>query len=447
MSFIHSLFLEKNKLSKLLYFFGAFVAFVSLKPYIFWKPSHWLWSIIFTSLYLLIAMGYFFVVKNNWYEEFKKKKYSLALAGIFLVYISVLPTYNGSHKLWFLIYPILFCYLLLERNDLEKTFKYFKSIFIISLIPALLYQLLMVLGVDFSFNILHSTEPLKAIRGIGYLELPGAVFQSSCSHSLIEGYRGIIDIHNPLPSRIISRICGLYVEPGVVGTLSILILSTQRNFKSLSSLFLITVGIMTLSLAFIISFPILLFLRKEWRLLFSSLGGLTFFIFLLFKFGSVSFFNDNIISRIPTSVYSFMSKSPENAAEDSTSVNYSGRNDRESEEFKKIITIYWQSFPSILFGVASDASEYSDCSTYKLILSNYGLIGLLLLSLFFIAMTYEYNKGSKYHLLNIVFMIMFFINFLQRPYIWMPFYILIYLYGILPQKQTPNASPQKVVTV
>lgn len=434
------LFLQKNKLQTLFCFLGAFVSFVSLKPYIFWYPSHWLWSIIFTFLYLIIASWHFFSFKNNLYEKFLAKKYSLIFGFLFLVYISALKTHQGAHKLWFLIYPIIFFYLISERDKLEKTFNYFKVIFIISLIPGILYQVFMLCGIEFSFNILESTESLKKSNGVGYLELPGVVFQSTCAYPLGENWSNFIDIYKPLPARIISRFCGLYVEPGVVGTISILILATQKSFKNISSLFLIAVGAVTLSLAFIISFFILLLLRREWKFLLLGIGGIATLILLLFKFGNDSFVNNNIISRIPTLMTKSSLQNSEEEASIQSQADYNDRNKRESKEFERVMTTYWSSFSSILFGVASDASEYSDCSTYKLIMSNYGLVGLILLCLFFAAIPYEYNKLGGYHIISIVFIIIFFINFLQRPYVWTPFNILIYLYGILPQKAytTPN---------
>lgn len=309
---------------------------------------------------------------------------------------------------WFR-YVLLFTYFLLPLRIKYKLYKICYSIFVFTLIPALVYYFISRWGVALPFEILDSYEPGKRLIGVYYKLYPLSAQMSSI-------YGNYFDY----------RITGIYDEPGRLGTLAGLFLICEE-FKiknNWQNMVIFVSGLLSFSLAFW-GFVLLYLLsdavrgRKTKRLAYILSIPLIYFIFINLNFSSfetldylqrrVSLFDNTIRALNRTTI-----------------------------EYEMLYqTLYLDGWESVLFGKGAGAfANLQDDSivgfSYKSIIFDYGYIGFCLQILWFVVIAYPFinNCNEKVRSNSIIILLAFLANFYQRPTFLYLGYTMIY-YGAL----------------
>ena len=378
----------------------AFAAFFSLQPYFIWNHR----NIYFGLIQSLLILSYLY---SGIYKNIKKSDLFFAiLFCIFPIYITALYTVDQSHKTWFLLVPISFILFTLPIIEKIKAVKLFSMLFAISLVPSIILWSLMLLNMKIPFTKIESFSQFKLKEHIYYLSYLGSVFQSNTINILPSGGK-------------MARLVGMYDEPGTLGTFAVLFLTFNKfNFKrKWDSIIIFIGGVLSFSLAFYILALIVNILLKKFRTVFLLL--LLLIISFLFPYSPLhtkplppSFIEN---TEAPTNFISY----------------YSAKFDNRSNKEMKLLFRKYSSgdIKTIFFGIASDANSVYDgySSSWLVILTNYGLFGFLYLVIFLCVYAVYSAKNSKFKFDSYVFLIIFLINIYQRPFVWIPSYMLIFV--------------------
>lgn len=226
--------------------------------------------------------------------------------------------------------------------------------------------------------------------------------------SVIDNYFLFIEIRRS----IINRFYSVFDEPGVIGTLAAFILyANQYDFKNKHNIIIFIGGVFTFSLAFIVLIAIGFMLSK----LTLSIKFVSSIFLLLILIGSTYFilkenetFQLVVIGRIMSSESSGL--------ESRTSYDLNNYYD----EFKNTTSFFTGKGTSFF----TNHPELKQGQSHKIFFIEYGLTGFLLVLLMYLALLYPYNKMGVFYLL------LFIISFLQRPFMLLPWQIIIFTIGI-----------------
>ncbi|MDA2621699.1 polymerase, partial [Bacillus cereus] len=146
--------------------------------------------------------------------------------------------YKILYSFLFLCAVLVPCVLLINEIKL-KIYDWFIKIIAISYIPAIIVAFLLLLGIDLSWDNLISYSASKS-NYRQYLWSANYAVYYGFSEQYFFSYEGSID-----------RICAMFNEPGVVGTVSALILISKKlKLGRLYEKIILIAGILSLSMAF-----------------------------------------------------------------------------------------------------------------------------------------------------------------------------------------------------
>ncbi|STX29186.1 Uncharacterised protein [Legionella beliardensis] len=386
-----------------LHFIVALLALAFIYPYFMWTHQS-AWLIIIVLLLIgdfIFKFNYKYIIKSDIY-------WASAFCG-FLAYLSLLYTTTHTHKGWFLLIPAMFILFTLPRKDKILSLECFSTIFALTLIPGITVWFLMLLDIPLSFSRLTPLSALKTQENIYYLKFFGAVFPNNVIY--------------PLPNGgVIARVCAIYDEPGSVGTFAALLLISANRLNGLKEKWktslLIIGGILTFSFAFYMITLLGFLLSKNFRL----------FAFILISFLiSTQVPYTPLSSLRPGSEQSLVLKKDKSSYYQNALDKFDNRT---SLRMEKLFSTYLHGDISVLlFGIASNANSVYDgySSTWKIILTNYGLIGLSYLIILLIGYAFTKNNSAFYRIDGYIFLFVFLLNIYQRPFVWIPSYMLIFL--------------------
>lgn len=197
----------KSKISaeRLYIIFMAFFAFISMPPYFTWEYSNTL-VMLFMKLGLpaiICALG---IVLSG-----SRIKLNEALSALFIIAFGFIQTSRGDNNVNGFIANILiyiaFATFVCQKAEVKSAcFSLFYKIFAISLIPGIIVFLLRLVGVDLPHDVIYSTNELKTVIHHYYDHYWGSVI-----------YRAGIGF----------SFCGMFDEPGTVGTFAGLLLAAN----------------------------------------------------------------------------------------------------------------------------------------------------------------------------------------------------------------------------
>lgn len=403
--------LKKNFLSKYnsMHLGMAILAIASMNPYLIWaNPTKY-----FTVIVSFILLSFFYL---QTYKNIKKTELIWGLLFcVFLIYLSALYTTQHTHKTWYLMIPASFILFTLPSKDKALSLELFIFIFGITLIPSIFAWVSMVLNIPLNFTLLEPTNKIKASENIYYFHYLGAVFQNSTVNIFPNGMT-------------ITRVAGIYDEPGVVGTFAALFLVINGfDFKKHRINYIILIGgLLSFSTAFYLIITIGTFLLKRIK------ASLILIILLALN------------HTIPYSPIYSKPKLPEQQISaqqflhhDSTHIPLSQHirqyDNRSNDKLNLLFSRYWKSdTKTFLFGIASDANAIYDgySSSWKIIFTNYGLVGFSYLFLFLIFYTWSYSRKYNNQWIAYAFCSLFLLNIYQRPFVWIPSYMLLFVGGL-----------------
>lgn len=291
---------------------------------------------------------------------------------------------------------------LLGEKERLSIFKYLIVFFLILTLPSVIYYLLSKI-ISIPFEVLQSDFEGKIIRGFYYKWRPFGL---------------IINTDNYYGEMSPERICGIFDEPGVVGTFAALFLGAnyQRKPKiNLINVLLLIDGLISFSLAFYILIFILIMVELAKKSVFKLVLFSTIFLIAFFVFMNIEFDNKQLSQ--------FQSRFDLKSNEGTIVVNnrYDTLYEEEYDAFIDAGGV------SLFFGKGYNASSKNEymkgASVYTRLIYDYGIVGTILyLSVFVLfAFLYGINKG------NISFILMFFVSVYQRPYILNRHYILLFI--------------------
>jgi hypothetical protein len=400
----------------------ALMAFVSLQPYFLWsyqKPAY----AVATLIVVASCAGCFPA------PVLTRERLLLSAAfALFLVYLSLLPKVHGGITRWFFLIPFTVALLHLRRQDLQAAFAKFHWIFALSLLPGMVLWVLAIAGVPME---LRYTDPPRDIiqRGdTGYLEFPGTVF--ILTNSLVLPHGGVL-----------FRLCGMYDEPGTVGTIAALCLAATRfRLTDFRGAVCFAAGVMSFSVAFAILTALGLIATaaaaKRPRLLaaaaLSLLAGALPLSGLKFTTSTASNITMHISGAFapssPAGIRQPLAPEPEWSLR-----NAPGFDSRTQPRMPKLLDEYrGSSVSTLLFGIASDAStaRAGGSSVWYRLLTDFGIVGFLwVFALFSWPLVHLWRQG-RLDLAVMIFCALFLMSFYQRPIIWLPAQLLIYFAGL-----------------
>lgn len=210
------------------------------------------------------------------------------------------------------------------------------------------------------------------------------------------------------------RLCGLFNEPGYLGTVAALVLIIERmDLRRWGNIVIFVAASLTFSFAFWVLIVIYLAIvnyRKFWLTF-----GMLFFLIMTFVFlQNVNFENESINKLVER--FSF---------EDG---KFKGDN-RTSDEFEQYFDKFQKS-GDLIFGLGPDAKskfQITGTAGYKPYIFNYGYVGFILLWGISIVLAIHYARGERRCLILIF---LFFLSTYQRADFVNPVYLCLLFGGI-----------------
>ena len=295
---------------------------------------------------------------------------------------------------------ILLCVVLLvllDDKSKKDIFSLSLKIFVIVCLPSLIYFVLSFIGINIPHSILQSSHALKSARGLYYDKY----------------FFGLI-LKTPYQS---DRFCGIFDEPGVVGTLAAIFFA--GGYKKMNKVWLILLlieGFFSLSLAFYFLLMIFVIIRAICDGLAKfAICGIVLIMLLTF------FLNIKTDNEFITNIQNRMDLSS----------SFIFIDNRTSDAYEDEFNSFLQGDKNeLFFGRGSGAAEsnylMSSSWSYKNIIYDYGMIGFCLL-IIFVVMCFVYGGIGKS---SACFFVVFLISIYQRPDIFNVEYISILICGI-----------------
>ncbi len=276
----------------------------------------------------------------------------------------------------------------MKNEDRRKVYKIFSAFFAISLIPGIIVHIFYIMGIDLDYSILMPINLQKIDVGVFYKKIFGSV---------------------TLWPRKPIRMCGMFDEPGFLGTFAaFFLISDNYDLKKVKNIIILIGGIFSFSLAFLImSIMFLILKRPLMNLLLISMVILISSFILPRESIIKESFNDRV------------------KIVDGEIVGDNRTRDIFEKGFKSFLH---SNTSTVLFGKGRNAHLILSkrISTWKQVIYNQGLIGFTLMISFFLINTRKvwYKKEV------IAFIIIFLFSIYQRPRILGISYIILFFGGI-----------------
>ncbi|NHB96448.1 hypothetical protein [Photorhabdus stackebrandtii] len=397
---MHSILINKNIntahfLQKILTLLFSVSTFLTLSPYFTWNLPYYF------RFFCILAILTFFIYTIH---GGKLKKNGIWLSILFFIIIFSLSLssknetlFNGS------VFFILFFLCLPDFLKLN-IFNVFKIIYAISLLPGLIYFFLILFGLGGNWEIILPLNPLKNTEGLYYRVYYGMVILSNQIYSISTGE--------------IFRFSAMYDEPGVVGTVSALILAASGfNLKRKINKIILLSGILSFSLAFYISIFIFLIFKPKILLKITSITTITIFISLS-SLKNVSLIQYYVFDRFSLILNGF---------------------DKVDNRISLCFQNYFSDFlnhKDTFWGLGYNAYTLTDCdvSSYITLIYDFGFFGFFLILIFYSLLSFSISNNfiKKDIFIRWLPMILVYLaNIYQRPTVFDPWSIVILCGGLI----------------
>ncbi|EMK2596054.1 polymerase [Bacillus cereus] len=386
--------ITKSLIIKTFIFLAAFLAFLTLEPFFVWGNK-------LKEVVGCVYITYFFLIAAK-YNVISRKDIKVAFFTIFLILLYSFR-YDEVYKILYsflFLCAVLVPFVLLINEIKLKIYDWFIKIIAISYIPAIIVAFLLLLGIDLSWDNLISYSASKS-NYRQYLWSANYAVYYGFSEQYFFSYGGSID-----------RICAMFNEPGVVGTVSALILISKKlKLDRLYEKIILIAGILSLSMAFYTLIGLYLLIKNKKHLI-------LFFIayILLFSFTPKDSY---LYNRI---LYRFEINSEGLAG-----------NNRTNEGFEYVYKDFKAGNIKEQFLGIGEKEYFNKALNYKsealswktfMVINGYLLFILHVLFFLYLCLK-EKNKAS------IIFAVFYFMAIYQRPFDFSLGYWLIFFAGIL----------------
>lgn len=370
-------------INQTLAFIAGILIFLWMGPYFVWRIS----DLKFFIYTIPLCAIFFFQIKAI-------KNIEIGLWLFFVVIFFIAAYCARSSIVGTFAMLILVVIPFVPSTFLKSTYKYLKTIYGVTITISVIVWLLVLCGMSVPYQII---PPLNALKDYNYCAYPFLVTPN------------ITDFVN-IPINII-RFCGLYDEPGVVGTISLLILLIERfDLKNKLNIGILIAGLCSLSLFFYLACSI--YLTYYVFVIGHNLRNkvLSVVIIALFVIGT----QENELMK--TLVWDRMSW-------DETEGTIAGDN-RASEDLK----IYFNSIigtEKFYWGVGDSSTnlQFMESAGYRNAVLRYGAVSCFLYLLFFLIFAYHRISDKRQVL---IFAAILMTTLYQRPNFFAPHYIFLF---------------------
>jgi len=354
------------KNNTLLVWIYAIILIISVPPFYFWNMVP---VLIFIKVLALLLFGLWELPKTG------LRRWAVFLLFVFYFYVSRHPylSFNSIGVLWRLCRITLLCTIFcIGSKNIFNIYKKFVIIYAIIMIPSLIeYFLVCWFHIPLSYSIIL---PLNEIKKYTYRAYNFMVVV------------GMWDYY---------RFCGYFDEPGVIGTISGVLLALNRfNMKDWKSWPILISGIVSFSLFFYVFIALYLLLFGKTRT--KIIVGFSVFVVLMLTATSDTMFNELILERLKIDSGKWIGDNRTKSVFDDFYVGFI-----HSDKF-------WFGYGDQFCSLVADSGGAS----YKHIIVDYGII---MSSVFFLAF-FLYYTSYRLKVKNLLFSIMIFLTVLfQRP--------------------------------
>lgn len=290
----------------------------------------------------------------------------------------------------------------LNFEQRSKLYEIFMKVFALITLPSVIYfSVHHLLGINLPYSVLGPDHIGKAAAGVYYELRPFGLIISSIKYFTV------------------PRLCGIFDEPGVIGTISAMLVVVNiccHRFRNWTFL-LIFEGIMSFSLAFFVMMIILASIIAIQKSIIKFLVFLTFLVFFSAFFITVEFDNPNL-------------KKIQNRVDFTSDILI--KDNRTSNSFEKEFKAFVnRGGYSLFFGEGIGAyhanPNMTGSNSYKCLIYDYGIVGFILYMSFLVllyVMEYRINK------LAFPFFVVFMASLYQRAYVLNSLFLFLYICGL-----------------
>lgn len=366
---------------------SAVLIFVIMQPY-------YIWGIDVVPFKFLLYLIFFFNLKiKNFIER--------CLFLLLFITYSIIPIVHDNNLFGFLEFVLLAMIPFLKVSYAKRVYKNFSMIYTSLMAVSLVVWVAVVIGLPVPG---HTIEPLNQLKTATYTAYPFLIT--------------IFDFNN---IRDVFRFCSVFDEPGVVGTVSLILLYINGfKMKEKGNIILLISGIASFSLFFYIGSLIYLLL-----VLYRNKGRVKTKAFVIVA--SIGFFI--AVMNIPV-LYDMVGYRLEIDTKKGTIVGDNRAHDDLLDYFPKIrgtSKYYW--------GDSVDrVQEFAGSAGYRNVILRYGAVFLFLFIIFWLLYSFHLCKRDKYTLL--VFWTLMIATLYQRPGVTSINYI--FLFAVFFKMHVPD---------
>jgi len=359
----------------------AISLFLISGPYFVWNNG-----LSLLAQFVVLALFVFSpLFSKNWLTLQKNTFFPFLLLLCFYLLAAIRHSGNESGALYYAIFPIIF---LSNPTILNGSYEKFIKLLAVLLIPSILFYLLITFShINLSYNLI---TPLNAFKPGLYKQYPFLVMDDTGT------------------SLFISRFCGLFDEPGVIGSLAGLILLVKNyNLKNPYLIPIFVAGILSFSFYFYCVSAFFLIMNIKSKSIRFSIFIIAIAIFYLYQINDLQLL---IFNR-------FTIEDGRVVGDSRTSLYFATwfSNFRFSKEY------------FLGLGSGSNLILNNGGASYKDIIVNYGIIMFIMYIMAYIVLAFRYRNNLKHFILT-SFVIISFIY--QRPFITDMFLAISFLYCI-----------------
>lgn len=346
-------------------------------------------AVAVTSIFLLLIS-----IRN---VRVNKQEIILSILSVFIVYIFLLKLdWLSLITSITYIWPIVLM-AISGISVLNQAFKNFVFLYAISLVPSIILYPFIALGAISPVDIIQPSLEIKNTIGM-YYENYLLTFRLVEMGGLMVNDGGFF------------RISGFFDEPGVVGTFSAFILITLGyRLKEWKNYVILAAGILSFSLAFYI-ISVLYFILKGGS---AEKSKILIALLIFYVIGSnIPFVQERIFDRV---LISDGKIAGDNRLTEDVAITM--------ERFL-VSDDKWLGYSKRL-----DETDNVGGASWQALVWDYGIVGVFFISVFFFLLAR--SKPIIFSRESVVFIILFVFSIYQRPHVFEPSYILLFIGGLV----------------
>lgn len=398
--------ISKILLSRISLYLVSFIMLCSMKPWFVWDNP--------AILYILIV---FFILTRLPFARRINKKHCVLLILCFILYTVVdVPHINDAKRFVEYIFRHFICtslVILLLSEEKASLVKIFINFYAGVLLFSTIIYVLVILGMPIYSYQVSINDPYYSW-----------------------GFSNSLFLILPITSFPFPRFQSIFLEPGHLGMISSLMLYMIRyNMRSWQGIIIFLSSLLSMSLA---AYMLLFLGMVIYKLSFGNLlKTITFLLMILmtctmaYNFFPNSYFSQAILLRL----------------EYDEDKGFKGNN-RISEDFEYYYNHKFYKTEHVLLGIGGDnistISGEGGNSSYKVFIVQYGILGLVVLSVFFFVIVW-YSKSSFVRGLLLLYVA----SFWQRPYaLWeVELFLFISIALLAKQNEEYNLFAKKTILI